>query len=76
VREANWPVLRAIDHVAERLNNTRAVCRNYYVHPAVTETYQAGTLHDALRNGGPPPSGSGLSSEEQALVRLLRHVAD
>ncbi len=75
-REAKSAVLRAIDQVAERLNNTRAVCRKYYVHPAVIETYQAGTLHDALRNGGPPPAGSGLSSEEQALVRLLRHVAE
>ena len=75
-REAKSAVLRAIDQVAERLNNTRAVCRKYYVHPAVIETYQAGALHDALRNGGPPPAGSGLSSEEQALVRLLRHVAE
>jgi DNA topoisomerase-1 len=75
-REAKSAVLRAIDQVAERLNNTREVCRKYYVHPAVIETYQAGTLHDALRNGGPPRAGSGLSSDEQALVRLLRHVAD
>jgi DNA topoisomerase I len=75
-REAKSAVLRAIDQVAERLNNTRAVCRKYYVHPAVIETYQAGTLRDALRNGGPPPAGPGLSTEEQALVRLLRHAAD
>ena len=45
---------KAIDQVAERLNNTRAVCRKYYVHPAVLETYEAGTLHEALGNGGPP----------------------
>jgi DNA topoisomerase-1 len=75
-REAKSAILQAIDQVAEQLNNTRAVCRKYYVHPAVIETYQAGTLHDALRNGGPPPSGSGLSPEEQAVVRLLRHAAD
>ena len=74
-REAKSAILRAIDQVAERLNNTRAVCRKYYVHPAVIETYQAGTLHDALRNGGPPSAGSALSPEEQALVRLLRHAA-
>jgi DNA topoisomerase-1 len=75
-REAKSAILRAIDQVAERLNNTRAVCRKYYVHPAVIETYQAGTLHEALRNGGPPPAGSGLTPEELAVVRLLRHAAD
>jgi DNA topoisomerase-1 len=74
-REAKAAILRAIDQVAEQLNNTRAVCRKYYVHPAVLETYQAGTLHEALKNGGSPRgSGAGLSEEEQAVVRLLRHV--
>ena len=75
-REAKSEILRAIDKVAEQLNNTRAVCRKYYVHPAVLEIYQAGTLHEALRNGGAPKSSaSGLTPEEQAVVRLLRHVA-
>jgi DNA topoisomerase-1 len=75
-REAKATILRAIDQVAGRLNNTRAVCRKYYVHPAVLETYQAGTLHEALQNGGPPKStASALRPEEQAVVRLLRHVA-
>jgi DNA topoisomerase-1 len=76
-REAKAAILQAVDHVAEQLNNTRAVCRKYYVHPAVLETFQAGTLHDALRNGGAPKpaADSGLSPEEQAVVRLLRHVS-
>ena len=50
-RQAKSNVLEAIDRVAEQLNNTRAVCRKYYVHPAVFETYLAGTLVDALQNG-------------------------
>ena len=76
-REAKSAVLQAIDRVAERLNNTRAVCRKYYIHPAVIKTYEAGTLHEALQNGGPPKgvAESPLSAEEQAVVRLLRHVA-
>jgi DNA topoisomerase-1 len=75
-REAKAAIVQAIDQVAERLNNTRAVCRKYYVHPAVFESYEAGTLHDRLRNGGPPKSsGSGsLSDGERAVVRLLRHA--
>ncbi|MFZ1907733.1 MAG: DNA topoisomerase IB, partial [Burkholderiales bacterium] len=36
-READRNVVRAIDAVAERLGNTRAVCRKYYVHPALVQ---------------------------------------
>src|ERR1700694_5899176 len=32
-READRNIVRVIDSVAERLGNTRAVCRKYYVHP-------------------------------------------
>ena len=41
-REANRNVLAAIDAVAERLGNTRAVCRKYYVHPALIQAYFMG----------------------------------
>jgi DNA topoisomerase-1 len=67
-------VLRAIDRVAGQLNNTRAVCRKYYVHPAVFETYLAGTMLTALRNGNAKAAAeaaAGLSDEERAVVRLL-----
>ena len=77
-RQAKSNVLRAIDRVAEQLNNTRAVCRKYYVHPAVFETYLAGSLLDSLQNGTKPAAKAGgktaLSPEEAAVVRLL-HVS-
>jgi DNA topoisomerase I len=41
-READRNVVQAIDLVAERLGNTRAVCRKYYVHPALIEAYLLG----------------------------------
>lgn len=41
-REANRNILQALDVVAERLGNTRAVCRKYYVHPALLEAYHEG----------------------------------
>jgi DNA topoisomerase-1 len=72
-RQAKSNVLRAIDRVAEQLNNTRAVCRKYYVHPAVFESYLAGTLLDALQNGTRESVKSALNSEEASVVRLLRH---
>jgi DNA topoisomerase-1 len=41
-RETEANILRAIDAVAERLGNTRAVCRKYYIHPALVEAYRIG----------------------------------
>jgi DNA topoisomerase-1 len=71
-RQAKSNVLHAIDLVAEQLNNTRAVCRKYYVHPAVFEAYLAGTMLEALQNGTKKAAKSALSSEERAMVRLLQ----
>ena len=72
-RQAKSNVLRAIDQVAEQLNNTRAVCRKYYVHPAVFDSYLAGTMPQILQNGTKPAAPSDLATEEQSIVRLLRH---
>ncbi|MBA2457899.1 MAG: DNA topoisomerase IB [Gemmatimonadales bacterium] len=72
-REAKSAILKAIDNVAEQLNNTRAVCRKYYVHPTVFETYTDGTMLESLGNGNrsAAASTSGLSDEERAVVRVL-----
>jgi DNA topoisomerase I len=73
-REAKSVVLQAIDKVAGQLNNTRAVCRRYYVHPAVFEAYLAGTMLAGLGNGNAKAAAeaaAGLSDEERAVVRLL-----
>jgi len=41
-READRNIIRAIDAVSERLGNTRAVCRKYYIHPGLLRTYHLG----------------------------------
>jgi DNA topoisomerase-1 len=77
-REAKSAILKAIDQVAEQLNNTRAVCRKYYVHPAVFETYQAGAMLQALENGNGTAAAAAaaeLSAKERAVVRLLSRGA-
>jgi DNA topoisomerase-1 len=74
-RQAKSNVLLAIDRVAEQLNNTRAVCRKYYVHPAVFETYLAGTMLEALQSGTKQGAKNGLEVEEAAIVRLLQKAA-
>jgi DNA topoisomerase-1 len=55
-------VVRAIDEVAERLGNTRAVCRKCYVHPAVIDAYLDGTIARVM---GKP------TAPEAAILRLL-----
>ena len=43
-------VASCIERVAERLGNTKSVCRKCYVHPAVIAAYMDGTLATALGN--------------------------
>jgi DNA topoisomerase I len=71
-RQAKSNILRAIDRVAEQLNNTRAVCRKYYVHPAVFDAYTAGTMLETLQNGTSPAVKVKLDPDEAAVARLLR----
>jgi DNA topoisomerase I len=72
-RQAKSNILRAIDRVADQLNNTRAVCRKYYVHPAVLDAYAAGSMLEALQNGTRPAARTELDGDEAAVARLLRH---
>jgi DNA topoisomerase-1 len=48
-READRNIVRVIDAVAERLGNTRAVCRKYYVHPGLIQAYHLGHTVPAAR---------------------------
>jgi DNA topoisomerase-1 len=76
-KEANANVVRAIDQVAKQLGNTRAVCRKYYVHPALIEAYMEGFIlptvvgdeHSVPRDASRP---AGLRRDEIAVVELLR----
>ncbi len=43
-------VTKAIEHVAERLGNTKAVCRKCYVHPAIFDAYMDRSLLETLKN--------------------------
>jgi DNA topoisomerase I len=64
----------AIRH-AGRLGNWPATCRKHYIHPAVIERFQEGTLCQAM-NSSPrrerPVPWTTLSAEEYAVLDLLR----
>jgi DNA topoisomerase-1 len=71
---ARREVLAAIDAAAERLGNTRAVCRASYVHPAVVDAFTEGWLR------APPrvlraPSPRGLDALELGTLRVLQAAA-
>jgi DNA topoisomerase-1 len=46
--QAKKNIVRTIEHVAERLGNTPAICRKCYVHPTVLNAYLDGTLLETL----------------------------
>jgi DNA topoisomerase-1 len=67
-------VVRAIESVAERLGNTKAVCRKCYVHPAVIDSYLDGTLAETLAQKAEQELAESLSElepEEAAVLVLL-----
>jgi DNA topoisomerase-1 len=61
-------ILAAIDAAAERLNNTRAVCRSSYVDPRVLDAYPDGALTDAF---GRTTARDRLKHAEAAVLELL-----
>jgi DNA topoisomerase-1 len=76
-READRNILRALDAVAERLGNTRTVCRKYYVHPALIHAYLLGlTAPQAApaprRKRTPVRRGGALRRDEVAVLQFLQ----
>jgi DNA topoisomerase-1 len=67
-------VLAAIDAAAERLGNTRTVCKGSYVHPAVLDAFTEGWMRNPpqVRAGKMP---RGLDVAEQATLRILMAAA-
>ena len=67
-------IVRAIESVASRLGNTVAVCRECYVHPAVTDAYLDGSLLATLEQRADTELRrlDRLSPAEAAVLVLLR----
>ena len=78
-REAKRNINRAVDSVAERLGNTRAVCRKYYVHPALLEAYLNGLVAAASKGAKPSRSQrrkpvAALRRDEVAILQFLQDI--
>jgi len=72
--EAKRVIGAAIDEVARRLRNTRAICLRCYVHPAIIEGYRDGSLLRARRRrrGAGEAHADGLDADERWVLRALR----
>jgi DNA topoisomerase I len=61
-------ILAAIDEAAEQLRNTRAVCRQSYIHPSVIDAYRDGSLHETWKHSR---SAGWLDRADPTLLRTL-----
>jgi DNA topoisomerase I len=67
-------IVNAIETVAKQLGNTRSVCRNCYIHPAVIDCYLDGSLANSLSQKADDATESSISrlnSDESAVMAIL-----
>ncbi len=67
-KEAKSNELIALDAAADRLGNTRTVCRNCYVHPHISTAYREGDLQEAWKRARTAPR---FSRAERATLTVL-----
>jgi DNA topoisomerase-1 len=63
-------IVQALDIVAKKLGNTRAVCKKYYVHPVIEELYsnqQLETFFQIKKSA----NGNQFSEAEYILIKIL-----
>jgi DNA topoisomerase-1 len=77
--QAKRNVVAAIESVAKKLGNTKAVCRKCYIHPAVIESYLDGSMLETLERRTEQKLAEtlshprrGLRPEEAAVLGLLQ----
>ena len=68
-------IVSAIDQVAAKLGNTRAICKKSYVFPALLEEYENGSLLPYLKKlskSADVTSEKGLNHDEKILLSFLK----
>jgi DNA topoisomerase-1 len=72
--QAKRNIVRAVESVAKRLGNTKAVCRKCYIHPAILDAYLDGSMVKTIagRARGVARAAAGLSEGESAVLGLLQ----
>jgi DNA topoisomerase-1 len=68
-------VLAAVDAAADKLGNTRTVCRAHYVHPDVIDGFTSGTLTEFL-DGRRPRRSTWLDADERLMLAFLSETLE
>lgn len=69
-------ITEAVDKVATKLGNTRAVCKKYYIHPEIITSYENGALQeyfDQLDAIEEDDNYSDLTKEEKIVLSILEN---
>jgi DNA topoisomerase-1 len=66
-------ITSVVKHTADVLGNTATVCRKYYIHPLLLESYLEGNLADHFQDFRPRRK-KWLSRDEQLLIRFLETI--
>jgi DNA topoisomerase-1 len=69
--QARKNIVRAIESVAKKLGNTKAVCRKCYIHPALLDSYLDGSLIDQLEHQAQTKVQKELKSLKPAEAMVL-----
>ena len=69
--QAKKNIVGAIERVAAKLGNTKAVCRKCYIHPAVLEAYMERTMIKQMAQRARRVARTGALNESEAAVLAL-----
>lgn len=73
--EAEQQIRDVVKRIAGELGNTVAVCRKYYMHPAILEAHRAHRLTTLIARRKADASPDALTPEEKALVTLAEEYS-
>jgi DNA topoisomerase-1 len=76
-KAANKAVVEVVKRVSADLGNRPAICRKFYVHPAVIDSFVSGSLSQVLEDAvedspGEEDSSGGLRRLESQVLKLLK----
>lgn len=76
-QDAKKNIVSAVKNVAKSLYNTPAICREYYIHPAVIKAYEDQSLFEMLEKtrNKTVKNHEELDSEEIALLNILKKAS-
>jgi DNA topoisomerase-1 len=70
--QAKRNIVRAVESVAKKLGNTKAVCRRCYIHPAILDAYVDGSMLKTVAERARRTKVKDLTEAEAAVLGLLQ----